>query len=163
FSISGVTVTRQSASATAQFGDVVVTTYVRDASNNTVTSPVPAGTVVHDEARVTKTAGTSAGVPNPTGTVDFTLYDNGTCTGTVLATAANKPLVSGVASSALFTTPGAGGTFSYRAHYDGDTNYPARDAGCESFTVTPDAAHQLQALLAAVTGVAPGTSLVDKV
>ena len=28
----------------------------------------------------------------------------------------------------------AGGSFSYLAHYNGDANYPAKDAGCEPFT-----------------------------
>ena len=84
---------------------------------------------MHDEATVAKTAGTPAGVPAPTGTVTFTLYDNGTCNGNVLATDANKPLNgSGVATSATFTTPATGGTFSYLAHYNGDANYPAHDA-----------------------------------
>jgi hypothetical protein len=75
-------------------------------------------------------------VPAPTGTVTFTLYNNGTCNGTVVATDANKPLNgSGVATSVTFTTPDAGGTFSYRAHYNGDPNYPAHDAACEPFQV----------------------------
>jgi hypothetical protein len=91
---------------------------------------------VHDEATVAKAAGTPAGVPAPSGTVSFTLYNNGTCNGTVLATDANKPLSGGTATSVTFTAPATGGSFSYRAHYNGDANYPAHDAACEPFNVT---------------------------
>jgi hypothetical protein len=69
-------------------------------------------------------------VPAPTGTVTFTLYDNGTCNGNVLATDANVALGT---ESSTFTTP-ANGTFSYRAHYNGDANYPGHDAPCEPFS-----------------------------
>ena len=112
-----------------------------DAPNSDITNTtVNVGTVVHDEATVAKAAGTPAAVPAPTGTVTFTLYDNGTCNGNVLATDANKPLNgSGVATSATFTTPATAGTFSYRAHYNGDANYPAHDAACEPFSDEDDA------------------------
>jgi len=143
-SVGGVSLTRttgdahvgDSADASKNWGDVTNVTHVRDAANNDITNTtVNAGTVVHDEATVAKTAGTPAGVPAPTGSVTFTLYDNGTCNGTVLATDANKPLSSGTATSATFTTPAAtAGTFSYLAHYNGDANYPAKDAACEPFS-----------------------------
>jgi hypothetical protein len=108
---------------------------VRDAANNDITNTtVAGGTVVHDEATVARAAGTPAAVPDPTGTVDFTLFDNGTCNGNVVATDPGKALVAGTATSATFTTP-ANGSFSYRAHYNGDANYPAHDGPCEPFTV----------------------------
>jgi hypothetical protein len=145
--VSGVNITRTtgtaantaaggSGTASKNWGDVTNVTHVRDAANNDITNTtVNAGTVVHDEATVAKTAGTPAGVPDPTGTVTFTLYNNGSCDGTVLATDANKPLSGGTATSATFTTPAAtAGTFSYRAHYNGDANYPAKDAACEPFS-----------------------------
>jgi hypothetical protein len=117
----------------AQLGRLRITG--RQAADTSVTVPVPAGTVVHDEASVTKAPGTPAAVPSPTGTVTFTLYDNATCNGTVVMTDPNKPLnASGVAVSANFTVP-ASGSFSYLAHYNGDANYPAHDAACEPFTV----------------------------
>ena len=43
---------------------------------------VTPGTVVHDEATVTRTAATPVAVPDPTGSVTFTLFSTGTCTGT---------------------------------------------------------------------------------
>ena len=125
-----------SGNASKNWADSAIVTNVRNASGTDVTgTTIAAGTVVHDEATVSKTAGTPAAVAAPTGTVTFTLYASGTCSGTVLATDATKPLSGGLASSATFTVPSAGGSFSYRAHYNGDANYPARDAACEPFTV----------------------------
>jgi hypothetical protein len=125
---------------------------------------ITSGTVVHDEATVTKTAATPAAVPAPTGTVTFTLFNGTGCTGAPASTDANEPLnATGAATSVTFTTPGAGGPFSYAAQYNGDANYPQADGPCEQFTVKPDAAHQVQTVLTAVTGVAPGSSLAAKV
>ncbi len=124
--------------ATKNWGDVTVVTHVRDAAGVDVTNSttITPGTVVHDEATVTRTAATPAAVPDPTGTVTFTLFNGTTCNGTVVATDPNKPLgAGGLATSATFTTPAAGGPFSYLAHYNGDANYPAKNAGCEPFTV----------------------------
>jgi hypothetical protein len=144
--VNGVTITRTtgtavntasggSGNASKNWADDTIVTHVRDANNADITGQtVTPGTVVHDEADVTKAAGTPAAVPAPTGTVNFTLFDNGTCDGNVVATDSNEPLNgSGVANSATFTT--TAGTFSYLAHYNGDANYPAHDASCEPFTV----------------------------
>ena len=120
--------------ANKNWGDVTVVTNVKDATNATVTT-VNAGTVVHDEATVTKTAGTPAGVPAPTGTVTFTLFSGDCTTGTVQATDPNEPLsAGGVADSTTFTTS-ATGSFAYQARYNGDANYPAATGACEPFTV----------------------------
>jgi hypothetical protein len=123
--------------ATKQWVNYVLSTQVLNASNQDVTNTiVPAGTVVHDEASVQKSAGAPAAAPKPTGTVDFTLYDNGTCNGNVVATDPGKPLgANGKADSATFTTAGPGGQMSYLAHYNGDAIYPAADIQCEPFTV----------------------------
>src|SRR5439155_25111949 len=53
-----------------------VATEIRDAGNNAVTT-VPLGTTVHDRATVS-----GAGGVTPTGSVDFTFFTNGSCTGT---------------------------------------------------------------------------------
>jgi hypothetical protein len=175
--VGGVTITRTTGTAenTASGGSgnaaknwaaSQVSTRVLDASNSDVSgsTTITPGTVVHDEATVTKTAATPAAVPAPTGTVTFTLFNGTGCTGAPASTDASEPLnATGVATSVTFTTPGAGGPFSYRAHYNGDVNYPQADGPCEQFTVKPDAAHQVQTLLTAVTGVAPGSSLAAKV
>ena len=96
--VSGVQLTRDTNStggnsgpASKLWADDTVTTVVRDAANNDVgTTVLGGGVVVHDEATVTRTSGTPAAVPNPTGTVDFTLYDNGTCDGNVVATRSER-------------------------------------------------------------------------
>jgi hypothetical protein len=134
--------------ATKVWGDDTVSTTVRDAANNDVTGQtLTSGTVVHDTATVAKTAGTPASVPDPTGTVDFTLYDNASCNGNVIAGGSQTgvALVGGTATETnTFTTPAAGGDFSYRAVYSGDANYPSRQGPCEVFHVqTPQFAPAL--------------------
>jgi hypothetical protein len=117
-----------------------VTTEVRDADNNNITSgTVSAGVAVHDHALVTIT------IPgdnvDPPGSVDFTLYDNGTCDGTVVAGPENVPLTpasptdgTATADSTAISTL-APGAYSYKVHYSGGGDFPAADAACEPFTV----------------------------
>jgi hypothetical protein len=143
-SVGGLSLTRttgdshvgDSADANKNWANAAVTTQVHNATHQDITgTTVAGGTVVHDQATVSKAAGTPAGVPAPTGTVTFTLYNNGTCNGTVVATSADVALGT---ESATFTTPiSAGGSFSYLAHYNGDANYPAANAACEPFSVRP--------------------------
>ena len=143
-SVGGVALTRHtdgtganSGPATKLWADDTVTTEVHDSAHNDITNTTVAGGVaVHDEATVQKAAGTPAEVPDPTGSVTFTLYDNGTCNGNVVATDPNKPLdASGTAESATFTTPAVIATYSYLAHYNGDANYPQHDGPCEPFSI----------------------------
>jgi hypothetical protein len=122
------------ANAQKAWADLTVATSVRDAANNDVTTQlVNPGTVVHDVATVTRTAATPTSVPDPTGTVDFTLYSTGSCEGSILATDAGEQLVNGTATSTTFSVPSGGGSFSYLAHYNGDANYPAANGPCEPF------------------------------
>ena len=81
-------------------------TVIHDAAHATVTS-VPAGTTVHDQATVT------GGLGTPTGTVTFSWFTNGTCTGTRGGDVGPVPLdASGVADGTTFTqTPLTGGGF----------------------------------------------------
>src|SRR3954454_1142987 len=81
--VGGVSLTRTTGDAnvgdgpdaTRLWADAVATTAVRNAANADITNTtVPAGTVVHDEATVAKTANTPASVPAPTGSVTFTLF-----------------------------------------------------------------------------------------
>jgi hypothetical protein len=138
FTVQTDGVAPNSGDAVKTFSDDVVSTKVLDASNSDVTNQtITSGTVVHDQATVSKASGTPASVPAPTGTVTFTLFASNNCTGTVVSGPETDPLVSGLATSSNFTTPASGGPFSYLAHYNGDGNYPAHDAGCEPFTVQP--------------------------
>jgi hypothetical protein len=151
-----VQVTRDTNPATANIGHgpggsgpaskLWIKTFVRDASGNDITgkTDVAPGTVVHDEFTTGTTDPGPPPVPPPGGTVDFTLYGDLTCGnngGAVLATDPGKTVTNGLASSVTFTTPAAGGTFSYLASYNGDPNgtipYPAQKATCEPFTVKP--------------------------
>lgn len=104
-----------------------VNTTIYTAINQPVTSVV-SGTVVHDNAVVSGSAGT------PTGTVDFTLYKNRTnCSGGPTQNYAGAALVNGVAKTPDFTTSHQ--SVSYKAHYNGDANYAAADGACEPLTV----------------------------
>jgi Bacterial Ig-like domain (group 3) len=176
-SVVGISLTRttnatgaNSGPATKLWASVNVVTHVRDANGNDLTgsTTVAPGTVVHDEATVTRGAGTPAAVPDPTGTVTFTLFSGLTCNGAVQATDPNEPLgAGGIASSVTFTT--TSGDFSYLAHYNGDANYPAADAACEPFTVsnpfspalTPGFWKNHQAATTALLPVSLGNYLVD--
>ena len=102
-----------------------ITTFVHDAVHGDVTNaPVPSGTEVHLAIAV---AG-KPGQPVATGTVDVSRYDNETCTGTAVAVEADALLVGGSVESGGFIT--TGGSFSWRAHYDGDATYRPGDGPC---------------------------------
>jgi hypothetical protein len=90
----------------------------------------------NDTATVTTGSGAAA-----SGSVTFTLYDNGTCDGNVLATFANRPVSSGTATTNntttyVLTTPGA--TVSWRATFTpSDTNaVNGSTSHCERSVVT---------------------------
>jgi uncharacterized repeat protein (TIGR01451 family) len=100
-----------------------------------VVTTVVSGTVVQDKVFVARTAGTPAGVPNPTGSVVFHRYATIDCTGTAVnQTVALTPGSPSTAVSDQFAPTAA---ISYRADYLGDANYPARSGACEPLTVTP--------------------------
>jgi uncharacterized repeat protein (TIGR01451 family) len=140
-SVGGVSLTRNtnaaasnSGPATKLFADDTARTDILDAANNVVTTVV-AGTIVHDKVFVAKTAGTPAGVPDPTGNVVFHRYTTIDCTGT--ATNQTVALTAGSPSTAVSDAFASVGNMSYSAEYLGDANYPARTGACEPLTVTP--------------------------
>jgi hypothetical protein len=99
-----------------------------DITNGTVLAGVP----VHDFASVTGEVGT------PEGTVDFALFQSGTCSGSPIQTWNNVALVGGQAESPAFT-PLAAGPYSYQVHYDGQAGVYAEAVGpCEPFTVVEE-------------------------
>ena len=86
------------------------------------------GSSVTDQATVTGSAGT------PTGTVTFTFY-SGSCTGTVVGSDTESLNGSGVATSASYT-PGAAGSYSFSATYNGEVGiYSSSTGACEPLTV----------------------------
>jgi hypothetical protein len=131
------TVTINQASATA-------TTEIHSGNNHATDvqgTSLDLDSTVHDKAIVT-----GNGTTDVTGTVDFTFFKNGTCTpGTnnvnVVATDNNKALTAGSPATLDNTTfargPLKAGTYSFLVHYDGDTNYSADDAPCETVTIQP--------------------------
>lgn len=107
-----------------------ITTTIHNGVHNTVTT-VPAGTTVHDSITVSGSSGT------PTGNVSLNWYTNGTCNGTAADTSGNFALSGGTVDATSFTeTPNTVGSYSFKAHYYGDTNYTAADGLCEPLTVT---------------------------
>ncbi|HEY1267615.1 MAG TPA: kelch repeat-containing protein [Candidatus Binatia bacterium] len=140
--------------------DAVVATDIHDASHNVVSS-VAAGTMVHDKATV------SGGVGTPTGSVTFTWFANGTCSGTPAQTSGALALTSGVVDATSFAQiPGASGSFAFQASYSGDNSYNTKLGPCEVLSVGKieaavasdihDASHNV------VTSVAAGTTVHDK-
>ena len=110
-------------------------------ADHTVVTTVNKGTTVHDKATVSRGAGTPAEVPDPTGTVTFFWFTNGSCSGSPAATSNPFPLpaslvVESDSGGTPFTqTPNAPGFFAFQAMYNGDGNYPAVTSACEPLEV----------------------------
>ena len=107
----------------------VVTAQIHDASHALISSGAT-GSDVHASATI---SGVGA---NPTGDVTFTYFSNSTCTNPG-AGAGTIPLnSSGVADpSTDITVPGSG--LSFRATYNGDTNYTSQVSACQNLEVLP--------------------------
>lgn len=107
---------------------------------HTVVTSVTMGASVHDKATVSDPSGCNI---TPTGTVDFTFYTDKSCTNVAAIPPANAvagnpennvALVSGMAESSDTGALSFGG-YSYKVHYDGDTNFNAIDSICEELDV----------------------------
>lgn len=110
----------------------IITTTVQNGSNLTVTQ-APVGTGVHAFVTVATTTGPTA----PTGTVDFGLYSNTSCSGSA-TTQSGVALVAGAAQSATTTLNASG--LSYKVHYNGDASTTVADGICATLaTTTPPA------------------------
>ena len=107
------------------------TTAVRDASNNVVTT-VPLGSIVHDSAAVTSTNKTGT----PSGSVWFSFFTNGTCSGEGTPAGVVALDRNGVADPSSPEGPLAAGSYSFKASYAGDGSYAGSIADCEPFTVS---------------------------
>src|SRR5437867_7477586 len=138
-----------------------VATEIHNASHAAVTS-VPAGTTVHDKATVSGSFGV------PTGTVSFTFFTaSSACTGASVASGTVALDASGVAHPSSSQGPLGAGSYSFRAHYNGeDPNYTGTDSPCEPLTVealTPIALTEIHdASHTTVVAVPAGTTVHDK-
>jgi hypothetical protein len=104
---------------------------------------VQVGQSISDSATVT-------GGRNPTGTVTFKLFANGSCSGTAAFASSNRPLSGKTADSTSFTTTKAG-TFHWVAAYNGDVNNNSVSTSCSGQTVTVTAPTQPRAKITAAT------------
>jgi uncharacterized repeat protein (TIGR01451 family) len=109
-------------------------TTIHGASEAAVTT-VAAGSTVHDSATVTG-VGPGAGTTAPTGDVTFDWFTNGDCAGSPASTSDAVALAGGVAHGTGFAQgPLAAGSYSFKAHYDGDRDYIGSNGPCEPLTV----------------------------
>lgn len=114
---------------TVSKGTPNIVTFIHNPNHDVVTT-VNAGATVHDQAIVSGILGFVPG-----GTVDFTFYQNGTCDSTGAAAGTNIAVNGGIAHPSDSEGPLAGGSYSFKAHYDGDANYLVAEAECEPLTV----------------------------
>jgi Bacterial Ig-like domain (group 3) len=87
------------------------------------------GASAYDSATVTKLPGFT-----PTGTLTYSLFKNGTCSGTA-STTQTVTLSGGIVPNSNATAPLAAGSYSFQAGYSGDTNYKKATSSCEPFSV----------------------------
>jgi len=106
---------------------VSINTTIRDSTNAAVTSVV-LGTTVHDTATLSGQTATAGG------TVSYSFWNTGTCTGTRTA-AGSVTVTNGVVPDSNTVTPTAAGSFSINATYSGDTNNNRATSPCELLTV----------------------------
>ncbi len=108
-----------------------VATVVNDAGS-AWGSAEPVGTAASAIATVTGIQ--PSGTVTPTGTLGYSLFDNGTCSGTAATTQTVSLSPNGNVPNAADTAPLAAGNYSFQAAYSGDSTYRATDR-CEGFVV----------------------------
>ena len=128
----------------------VVSVTVRD-TTNAVVMTAPIGSVLSASTTVATTTASST-----TGTVNFNLFANQTCSGTP-TTQSGVSLASSSAVSAT-TTMGASG-LSYTVHYNGDANNVAADSQCVA--VVPTSSGVALSTTLSTTSVLAGSSVFD--
>jgi hypothetical protein len=111
-------------------GNATSSTVVFDATTNKPWAGTEAtGASAYDTATVTGTAGFT-----PTGTVTYTFFTNGTCSGTG-SSAGMVTLSGGTVPNSSTEGPLATGAYSFQATYSGDGNYIGSTSSCEPFSV----------------------------
>jgi hypothetical protein len=125
-----VTVTSSCVSFTVSRATPAVANAVDDASTG---SPWSGSEVTGATAYDTSTVAGVGGF-TPSGTVLYTLFSGGSCTGTTLQTS-GKGLSGGLVPNSATTVALTPATYSYDAAYMGDANYAGATSTCASFTV----------------------------
>jgi hypothetical protein len=133
---------------------------ISDAASAPPTGAEIVGASFHDTATV------SGGQGDATGTVTYTFYGNGTCSGPPTTT---EPvaLTGGAVPSSPSTGPLGADDYSYQAAYGGDSTYEGSTGACEPFAVRKVAVGIATAVANDTTGQTPtgteraGTSFHD--
>ena len=150
--------------ATGTGGNLSATTttiYLGATGTTPLPSPVPAFSTVHDSAMVTGSKGI------PTGNVSFFFYNSIDGSGTPVGAGTVALDANGVANPSDAEGPLIPGSYSFAAHYNGDTTYLPSDSLVEPFTVPAPAPPLITTTIhaadgAAVSGPVPlGTSVYD--
>jgi uncharacterized repeat protein (TIGR01451 family) len=106
-------------------------TTVQDAG----TSSPWSGTEVAGASAFDKATVTGVGGVTPSGTLTYSLYTNGTCTGPARTSQTVTLGGGGAVPNSSSTGPLAVGSYSFKAVYSGDANYQSSNSSCAAFTV----------------------------
>ena len=133
-----------------------VATQINMAGTTTgITSPIPLGSSVYDTATITH-----ANEIPPTGTVTYTFFSNGDCTGS--GTGAGTVTLDETALVPNSDTQGplAAGPHSFLATYSGDDDFVGSTSPCEPFTVSKGSSNTATTVFDAATNATwAGTEL----
>jgi hypothetical protein len=99
----------------------------------------------------------------PTGTVTYSFFDNGTCSGDTNGSQTVTLYENGTVPPSSATSGLAAGSYSYKPIYSGDTNYDPVTGSCEPFTVAPAPTTIGAAVGEGATGSPWGTTPADDV
>src|SRR5439155_4790392 len=111
------------------------TTVIDDATSATWSGSEHTGASAHDTATI---GGQVSGFP-ASGTVTYSLFTNGACSGTATSTQNVTVNANGSVPTSSSTGALAGGSYAFRASYGGDSNYTTSTGACEPFTVATSA------------------------
>ncbi len=118
-----------STSSCDDFTAALVTTLL----SNSHSVSIPLGGLVVDGVSVHGSAIVAGNGTTPIGSVTYTFFNNGACSGTGTTQTVN--LSNGLAPNSMSHGPLGVGLYSLSATYSGDSNYPQSTSSCEFFTV----------------------------
>lgn len=147
--IASAAVVLSAAAVSAEEGPAITTTIHTSAHATTTAAAI--GTLVHAEARAATSTGTS-----PTGTFDFSLYSNTSCSGTPVVQS-GVAILNGIAESEATSVPASG--LSYRVRYSGDGANAPSEGACTTLIATGP--HVSITTELSSTTVRVGTSVTD--